>query len=682
MRIENKYFNVSLDKTNGTVTSIFDKQGRLNLRSDSKAGIFRIQLSCNNSDQDCILGKEQSLSSYERTTDGIIFHWDGPLKSTSSKRIDIDVVMNIVFNGCGLEFQLNVQNNSPFDIVEVRYPFISGLLNIGSHESKEIKLFAPCGEKIGYDIDSWAWELYKPFRDYNFPYPVGRSWHSSCPDPYLFMPWIDIYNPRLDRGIYIGMHDTVIRTKVLNIGQVKKKSAENGIIASLVHFPYTKPSEYFKGSPFVLQFHEGGWKQAGKIYRNWFLSQFPLSDPKKDWMRQSSAIQYLMFLLPEGNVIYKFKDIPKIASEAKKYGTDLMISGWHHGGHDNGYPWYEPDPRLGTYEDLEAGIKACHKIGMKVSFFANIQPVTLACNRYKEVKKYLWTNIKGDSGEETRTTSFGMGTLGARMGFTPRRMVWGSPGLAKFREILVHQFRKLAEIGADGIHFDKCMGADLDFNPGLLMSPDQAGTGGMIKCLEEIYSACRVINPDFCFTWEWFQDRILSFGGITWWQGGQPPMKWIFPEWAGSLPVQNLHDFAIVNHAFKYGHQLLVQFGRGSHSMGSRPYKWIAEYVGEINRIREELKETIFLGEYLEKDNVHIKNQSTGYSVFRNMDTGKRACILENDLGSSIKTEIISFKGNKNGKVRIYLPFQETIAAGLPVKFTIPPEQVAVVVEE
>ena len=53
-----------------------------------------------------------------------------------------------------------------------------------------------------------------------------------------------------------------------------------------------------------------------------------------------------------------------------------------------------------------------------------------------------------------------MGTLGARIGITRRPMVKASPSFPEFREIIVRQMRRLAEIGADGVHIDKLAWGD------------------------------------------------------------------------------------------------------------------------------------------------------------------------------------------------------------------------------
>ena len=95
-------------------------------------------------------------------------------------------------------------------------------------------------------------------------------------------------------------------------------------------------------------------------------------------MRRETAFLHTMFLLPEDNINLRFKEIPRWAKSAKKYGVNhVMLAGWQVGGHDRGYPYYTPDPQLGTWKELEAGIRAAHKLGLRVSFFVNCQPIDM-----------------------------------------------------------------------------------------------------------------------------------------------------------------------------------------------------------------------------------------------------------------------------------------------------------------
>ena len=229
----------------------------------------------------------------------------------------------------------------------------------------------------------------------------------------------------------------------------------------------------------VLRVVDGDWHAAGRVYRAWFEKTFGICKPSDCWIRRQSFFQMTMFELPEGTINYRFKDIPQWAKDAKDHGINaVQISGWHLGGHDNGYPYYIVDPRLGTWQELEDGIKACHKMGLKVYFFVNYQQVMLDSEWYKnELIKYREWAARTAASPGTRAG--GWEPFGRRMGH-PKLMTWADPAFPEYRKIIVDQFAKLAQIGADGVHVDKMFPAAIDYNPNLPMSPDTAPWEGAI----------------------------------------------------------------------------------------------------------------------------------------------------------------------------------------------------------
>jgi len=49
-------------------------------------------------------------------------------------------------------------------------------------------------------------------------------------------------------------------------------------------------------------------------------------------------------MLPEGIENDRIDQIPQLTRDGLKYGlASLQIAGWQRGGHDNWYPYYEPD---------------------------------------------------------------------------------------------------------------------------------------------------------------------------------------------------------------------------------------------------------------------------------------------------------------------------------------------------
>lgn len=111
--------------------------------------------------------------------------------------------------------------------------------------------------------------------------------------------------------------------------------------------------------------------------------------------------------------------------------------------------------------------------------------------------------------------------------------------------------------------------------------------------------------------------------------------------------------------------------------------KPVSTYIKEIVRIQEELKDTILLGEFLDNLQVRVEEQGgVRFGSHRNPKTGKRACVLVNFGETPLETSVLAFDGNEKGDVRIYQPFEECKNAKLPVKVTVPPDRLVIVVEE
>ena len=509
------------------------------------------------------------------------------------------------------------------------------------------------------------------------------------------------------RGLYFALHDKVSRYKVLrfelhpglanreggNWPRPEQVSPELpiGMLAHWTLFPYIKAGETFQAAPAVIQFHAGDWHQGARLYRNWFTSTFKLADTSKNWMYDEMAFQDTMFLLPEGNVKWTFRDIPRWAGDALKYGVkSVLISGWNVGGHDGGYPDYTPDPRLGTWEELEHGIKECHKMGVKVFFFVNTQPVDTDTEWYeRELHQYRKISKYG----ATVDYGWGMGSLGARLGFTRRPLRAMSTGIPEYRNIIVRHMEKLARIGADGVHIDKlCPGlrsGGLDFNPNLKMTPDRAVSEGQLLSVDEIQKACTAIKPDFAISAECTWDRLLEYSGVGWsWHrtAGEhdPVLKYTFPyHYLPTMVVQQPFDYTAVNNAIRYGYQVFVGPGNYTESMEYKPFRPLSRYVKEVLRIRGSLKETIYQGEFLDTLQASVQgNEAVGYSVFRNAKTGKRACVVVNYEAAPEEASLVRFEGNTSGSVSLYQPYNEVEKRTLPVSLKLPAERFAIIVEE
>jgi len=700
IEIENPYYLVAVDTENGTILGLRDKRGRIDLITEPRlADNFRLLIPLPDLEANYILGREQQLTSHEKGPDSLDLTWQGPLKNLQGN-FDVSVSMKIRLTGLSIEFSISVTNRTHHQIAEVWYPILGGFTGIGGRQDSH-EMIPYAGKSAETDLFH-RFEGRSPGEGLGITY-VENFWAYPNPMP---MPWISLYNNKLNRAMYFACYDTICRYKVVRVemhpGIGSRRYGDNwprpeelgreiplGLKLHWAHFPYAKFGETFTGPPVVVQFHEGDWHDSARIYRQWFKSQFTILGPSSNWMRQKLAFVDTMFLLPEGNVIVRFKDIPRWAKGAADYGvTSVLISGWNVGGHDGSYPYYDPDPRLGTWDELAEGIRECHKMGVKVFFFANIQPVRVDTDWFRsELKRYTSMDRWGVN---YGVMGWGMGTLGARLGYTRPPLIGECSAIPDFRKIIVAKIQKLAEIGADGVHIDKLWPSPgLDFNPLSTLSPDQATSVGRLLALDEILRACRAINPEFALSTESAWDRTLTYSNVAWaWHDNSsdhvPVLKYTFPEWFPGLVVPQPFDFTPVNNAVRYGYQIFL--GPGNYiapdSMAFPPMRQLSDYVREILRILESVKDSICLGEFLDTLSVQFEGpDEMRYSVFQNPKTGKRACVVVNMGEKSNRASVKAFEGSTNDKVIVYQPFNPPRAGNLPLELDIASERLVIVAE-
>ena len=248
--------------------------------------------------------------------------------------------------------------------------------------------------------------------------------------------------------------------------------------------------------------------------------------------------------------------------------------------------------------------------------------------------------------------------------------------------------RKLAEIGADGIHIDKCHPLPLDFTPGRDGGPDSSAWEGTLRCIEEMLETCRAVNPDFALSVESNWDRMLSYTDVIWWAalGRRSSMKDTFPQWMPTGSVNQPFSYNVVNLLVWQGYAMLVGPGHYTTSMGDPLWRPLSTYIKEVQRIRQNLKDMLFLGERLETEAVVVggpfaEHEDARWSTFRDSKTGKRACVLVNLSDESLEADSVALADNADGVVLMCQPFEPDQTTRFPVTIIIPPERFVVLAE-
>ena len=664
VRLESEFCLVEVDPRSGSLRRVVDKQGHIDLASaPHTSGSFRLLVPLADAPENYIDGADQVLSGIERTKDRLTLRWAQPLKDARRNEHDLAVTMSIELVDRSIVFCFRLENRTGHTVREAWYPCLGGLLNFGSPEN--------CSRATLNPPPHNRRRLQAPFGSHTVTYP-GQN-----------MAFVEVDNPVIHRGLYLGAHDETARFKAFHFRE-KQHGQQHDVVFDLIHFPSVPPGGTFEGSPLVVQFHEGDWVEGGRrIYRPWFVDTFGLMAPERDWIRQHGFFQMIMVMLPEGNVNYRIEEIPRIARDGLKYGvTSLQIAGWQRGGHDNGYPYYEPDPRLGTWDDMRQAVRECHELGVKVYFFVNVVVNNLDTQWYQEeLKDYDYQSIEGFP---YAIAGWGMGTLASRMGYTTPLMVFGDASFPGIRDALLAYFKKLAEIGADGIHIDKFYPQSLNFNPRAPMSPDQAPWGGVLQLVDLINRECRAVNPDFRISFETTWDRTLQYGNATWWGGNMAAARRVFPELVETVGLYQPYDYIGVNDAVRNGYAVMVSPHHFNRTMDYQTWRGLSAYICQLNKTRDRLADVFFYGESLGSEDVEFQGKAlpdgVEYAAYRALDGGRWGCILTNRGSRPATVTLAAIGGSEGGRVEAHQPSQDTLSVELPAEIVIEPERIVFVV--
>jgi hypothetical protein len=696
--LENEILHIGINGDNGCIENVLLKDINQDVISEKRlAGNFKINLQSDETESNYIDGCCQKLKSYEKGPGFINLFWENPL-SNELGEYDIDVSMMIRLVNDEITFEIAAVNRTDSRFSEIWAPVIGGFNGIGKR--KDTKAMIPVvGESTGEDMFTQFRchiELGIPIPEQVYSYPGQMG-----------VQWCDIYNTQINRGLYMACYDKEPRYKSIRFelepgaAHLREdnwpkaddfdKDLPIGLNTNWVFYPYTKKGEQFNSPPLVIKYHKGNWEAAAGFYGNWFKQNFKIINPNR-WQRNEMSFLCTMFMLPESNILFQYKDMNKWIDSAKEYGVNaVLICGWQIGGHDNSYPYYDPDPRLGTMEELRAGIEYAHSVGVKIFFFVNFNQMDTFTPVYKEeFEPYAvsdqWGNVV--------PYGFGMGTLAARLNYSSRKLVNIDPSYEPMRAYIINKLKWLAEIGADGFHVDKIGFSNvsaIDLNPkinALGYSPDTSIWSGILKFCEELSDVCLKINPDFCFSVEGSWDRFLEYTDVIWmWHNAWAydhtcAIKHTLAQWTPCYSITQPNDYTSVNEAIRHGYQLFISPMMITASMNHPKFTKLSKYIAEVNKIRDLTKDIIYNGCYLNENdyNVWISSDYVKYKGFYNPKTGDKGCVITN---TDAKTHEFSvdFLNNNDKSMILYTPFDERKNITANQKCYVPSEKMVVVVE-
>jgi hypothetical protein len=686
---------LGLDNRTGDLVGLTWNDPHLHVIQEPRLGEnFRLLLPRPGNEANYFSSNEQDVSQIQDMPGGVTCVYERLRNARETLNVKVRYQIRAV--GEKLEFALEVDNFTDLPLAEVFFAVIGGQQGLGARQDTE-SLVPGMNSNL-------APSVFTNFRAGGYGGGnLGIRYDAAgflYPSP-MQMGWMEFYNRNTNLGLYYANHDPESRltglyfelrpfTKTVVVGDNWPTPADVppeepiGLTMGWLKFPYLKHGTFNSG-PVALQVHRGDWHEGSGLYRTWFDQHFKVKRTP-NWLRKEMAWQSVILSNQEDVIVWKFKDLPKLAAAAKKYSvTTFEILGWQVGGQDRGYPQYTPDPRLGSREEFRQALAEMKKLGVHPLIFANVQVADTATPQFRQqLQQYA---VRGRWADDFNIHGFGEGTISARLGLTRSNMALLSPAHPGLRKLLVDQFAELLQDGAEGLQLDKTNAVGfLDFNPTLSTSPDRSQTEGLLAALKEIGDQMHAVNPDFALASEVFWDRAFPLIDISYLRMNDvdmdsPALRYTFPEWTSTIFAESPGDFNVMNNGMRYG---LVWASAPRHyndSMDEPVTRPLSEYIHELIRIRNRHKDLLFHGRFRDTVGATVEGSKyLRYSVFEGLNKPGKACVIVN-FGNDEGNADVMWPGGDGTSVEVLQPYQPDRSEKLPIRLRIAPRTCAVIVK-
>lgn len=531
-----------------------------------------------------------------------------------------------------LEMWAEMDNHSNARLNELQLPFVD-LTVIANTVREQDVLYKMngLGEKI---INPWE-ALKKSHTEY-MAADYDEIWNTVQYPCEASMCWFGVESG--GHFLYVGRHDNQFRTATLSAG-LAPRNASPEMILSVSNYPLCKPGERLESAHSVVSLNKGDWRTGSDIYGSWARNDWYFVPKKPAWVQNMTGWQRIILRHQYGEVFFRYKDLPHIYEEGRKYGLDtLMVFGWWKGRFDNGYPCYEPDPDLGGAQVLSDAIEQIHEMGGHVALYTNGILIDITTDYYKQIG---WRISKKDLDHNEYRDHYQFSNDGMLLrSFGYKSFVTACPSTPEWKEQLLNNAKTKLAFNPDSIFFDQ-MGGHKPF----LCFDETHGHGARgdaepawrIKNMDAIRSLC---GPDQAFgteqTVDAFAPHIDYHHGC---QYGNIFGETVFPElFLRTFPEpittdrflhDNRPDFKrLLNYAFAYGFRFDVSVYRGRKCIVSD----LPDYAAHIKKlidIREKYRSFFYEGRFVCNHTVSVPKQIR-VTEYQNTE-GQHLIVLWND---------------------------------------------------
>lgn len=663
---------------------------------------FRLLLPLPDRRNNPVLGEKQKLAEMDVADDGrrAKFVWD-KVSSQYGGQHEIRLSLDVTLDDRQAVFAMTIDNRSELVVENVYCPYLGDVQHPPQAEWFKTFLYQYA------TAQQWPlWPSYQNMRGYyGVDYPTQFSaWSAGVGAP--MSPYILLRSA--NQGLYVGVlspsselvawhtelrpgfSDSLSKAVSLDVqgtvpGSPSIAGKDVATRFAAVHVPYIQPGETRSLTPVALEAYQGDWHQGVDIYKSWRESWMKTPD-LPSWVKEPHSWQQVHINSPEDELRMRFTELVELGEECARHGVKaIQLVGWNDGGQDQGNPSHDPDPRLGTFDELKQAIADIQAMGVKVILFAKFTWADRATEWFRD--ELIDLAVKDPYGDYYHYGGYMYQTATQLLDINTKRLIPMCFLSEDYLDICDREFQKTVELGGDGILFDEC----LHHTPSLLCfdtnhghrsgAPVYANDRRLIQNFAQLLPKDRMeflFAGEACYDWE-FEAYQLSYHRSEN-REHIPLSRYMLPDIPLMTAVTGFDDRNMINQCLMY--RYIISYEPYNFKGRLDDYPATLSYGQQMDALRTELRDYFWDGEFRHEVGAQVTvggRRHHPYSVFVNRMTGKHGVVVCNyDLAEEISAWVELDKGAAPSQYRLVDSSDWHSAAD---GIRIPPRSAAVVVE-
>lgn len=284
-----------------------------------------------------------------------------------------------------IEWSVDIRNHSDMEIVEVLYPRIRGI-SLGDTYKDDIIVYPHHGgEKTKNPVEEYLRPCFTKLSRANTKKEGDLHYREINYCGLASMMWMYYYDS--ENGFYISSYDNEFFLTGLRVETGGPQDPWMGFAIRKYH--RIKKEERWRSKPYITAVNCYDWHWGAKEYRRWIDQHIKMPQNPK-YLDNEYTVMNMYKFRREGQVYYRFEDIPELFDIAKSYGINhFFMAGWNRKGFDQNYPEYYPDLELGTSMDLYNGVDYINNKGGVPTFYINARIFDIYSDYFETMGKRL-----------------------------------------------------------------------------------------------------------------------------------------------------------------------------------------------------------------------------------------------------------------------------------------------------